>query len=212
MAANAELGNTAAIGLQPAGGVGNGNSAASGSVQLAYTGSNWNLTGLYTTNNRGVNIVGTPFAAAAVKGSYNGTNAFNLAGYWQPIQSGWVPSISAGWGIAASNNVGGSRDESTDANITSQSWMVGLNWQDAFANGNVLGMAVGQGTFATSGSDDLNTHDGNYVWEWYYKLQVSKNIAVTPALFYLSRPQGQATGNGNSFESFGALVQTTFRF
>ena len=194
------------------GGVGNGNSAAAGSVQLAYTGSNWNLTGLYTYNNRGVSITGTPFAAAAVKGGYNGTNAFNLAGYWQPTESGWVPSISAGWGIATSNNVGGSRDESTDANITSQSWMVGLNWQDAFIKGNVLGMAVGQGSFATGGSDDLNTYDGNYVWEWFYKFQVSDNIAVTPAIFYLSRPQGQATGNGNSFDSFGYVLQTTFKF
>ena len=73
-------------------------------------------------------------------------------------------------------------------------------------------MAVGQGSFATGGSDDLNTYDGNYVWEWFYKFQVSDNIAVTPAIFYLSRPQGQATGNGNSFDSFGYVLQTTFKF
>ena len=191
------------------GGFGNGNSAASGSVQLAYTGEGWNLTGLYTYNNSGVSITGTPFAATAVKAGEGGTNAFNLAGYWQPLQSGWIPSISAGWGIARSNDVGGSGDD-----ITTQSWMVGLNWPDAFVKGNVLGMAVGQGTFVTStdASSDLGPWDGNYVWEWFYKIQVSDNIAVTPAVFYLSRPQGQATGNGNSFDSFGYLIQTTFRF
>jgi carbohydrate-selective porin OprB len=66
--------------------------------------------------------------------------------------------------------------------------------------------------FITSNSDDVNTYDGNYAWEWYYKFQVSDNIAVTPAIFYLSRPQGEATGNGNSFDSFGYLIQTTFKF
>jgi carbohydrate-selective porin OprB len=92
--------------------------------------------------------------------------------------------------------------------------MVGLNWKDAFAKGNVLGMAVGQGTFVTSTyeSDELGPWDGNYVWEGFYKIQVSDNIAVTPAIFYVSRPQGEYTGNGNSFDSFGYLIQTTFKF
>jgi carbohydrate-selective porin OprB len=90
--------------------------------------------------------------------------------------------------------------------------MVGLNWKDAVLPGNVLGMAVGQPTFVTGGSRGGNTADGNYAWEWFYKLQLSDTIAVTPAVFYLSRPQGQSTGRGNSFDSFGYLVQTTFRF
>jgi hypothetical protein len=198
-----------------AGGVGNGNSKGSGSAQLAYTGKNWNITGLYTYNNRGVPINGTPFAADAVKNGWSGTNAFNLAGYWQPLQTGWVPSISAGWGIAVSNDIGGNRiDPDTGDSQTTQSWMVGLNWKDAFAKGNVLGMAVGQGTFVTSTyeSDELGPWDGNYVWEGFYKIQVSDNIAVTPAIFYVSRPQGEYTGNGNSFDSFGYLIQTTFKF
>jgi len=193
------------------GGIANGNSAASGSVQLAYTGKNWNLTGLYTYDNRGVSVGGTPFARSAVLTGYNGTNAFNLAGYWQPLQSGWMPSISAGWGIGTSSNVGGNRTDSTDVNLTTQSWMVGLNWKDAFVKGNVLGMAVGQPTFVTGGTDNTPA-DGNYAWEWFYKFQVSDNIAVTPAIFWLSRPQGELTGNGNTFNSFGYLVQTTFRF
>jgi hypothetical protein len=178
---------------------------------LAYTGQNWNITGLYTYNNRNVSVAGTPFAASAVKAGYNGTNAFNLAGYWQPLQSGWVPSISAGWGIATSGDVGGTRSDSSDVNLTTQSWMVGLNWKDAFVKGNVLGMAVGQPTFVTGGTDN-GPWDGNYAWEWFYKFQVTDNIAVTPAIFWLSRPQGELTGQGNTFNSFGYLLQTTFRF
>jgi hypothetical protein len=107
--------------------------------------------------------------------------------------------------------VGGSRTDSTDINLTTQSWMVGLNWKDAFVKGNVLGMAVGQPTFVTGGTDNTPA-DGNYAWEWFYRFQVSDNIAVTPAIFWLSRPQGEFTGNGNTFNTFGYLVQTTFRF
>jgi len=208
--ANYVAGN-ADVGDPSLGGVANGNSAATGSVQLAYTGKNWNITGLYAYSNRGVSVGATPLASAAVATGYNGTNAFNLAGYWQPLQSGWIPSISAGWGIATSNDVGGSRNDSTDLNVTTQSWMVGLNWKDVFVKGNVLGMAVGQPTFVTGGTDN-GPADGNYAWEWFYRFQVSDNIAVTPAIFWLSRPQGELTGNGNTFNSFGYLLQTTFRF
>ena len=208
--ANYVAGN-ADVGEPGKGGVANGNSAAVGSVQLAYTGKNWNITGLYAYDNRGVSVGGTPLAGGAVKAAYNGTNAFNLAGYWQPLQSGWMPSISAGWGIGSSSNVGGSRTDSTDVNLTTQSWMVGLNWKDAFVKGNVLGMAVGQPTFVTGGGDNTPA-DGNYAWEWFYKFQVTDNIAVTPSIFWLSRPQGELTGNGNTFNTFGYLVQTTFRF
>lgn len=194
------------------GGLANGNSVGSGSLQLAYSGDGWNISGLYTHNNRGVRIAGTPLAAAAVREAYSGTNAFNLAGYWQPSRGGWIPSISAGWGIANSSNVGGSASSSTGVSLTTQSWMVGLNWKDAVLPGNVLGMAVGQPTFVTGGSRGGNTADGNYAWEWFYRFQVTDNIAVTPAIFWLSRPQGELTGQGNTFNSFGYLLQTTFRF
>jgi Carbohydrate-selective porin, OprB family/S-layer homology domain len=203
------------VGNPETGGIGNGNSKASGSVQLAYTGKNWNLSGLYTYNNRGVSMRGTPFASSAFSTGFGGTNSFALSGYWQPLKSGWVPSVSAGWGINVSNDIGGTRlDPSTGDSLTTQSWMVGLNWKDAFAKGNVLGMAVGQAPFVTDtyDNDNLGPWDGNYAWEWYYKFQVSDNIAVTPAIFYVSRPQGQATGNDNSFDSFGYLIQTTFKF
>ena len=64
------------------------------------------------------------------------------------------------------------------------------------------------------------TFDGNYVFEWYYNFQVTDNIAITPSVFYLSRPLGQNTRNlvadGNGYEGqfnvFGGLVQTTFKF
>jgi hypothetical protein len=153
-----------------------------------------------------------------------------LSGYLQPANAGFIPSISLGWGLnSLSNNE--VRTNGLDFVVPyvteSQSWYVGLQWNDVIWGGNSLGMAVGQPTFATSlskGSNkDLSTfvNDGNYAWEWWYKFQVTDNISVTPALFWLSRPLGALTNTlnldgtvnrSNTFGVFGGLVQTTFRF
>jgi hypothetical protein len=131
-----------------------------------------------------------------------------------------IPSISAGWGINTSDDDDASRGFGT---VTSQSWYVGLQWADAFVKGNALGMAVGQPTFVTSieSSSELidgnkvsvKPNDGNYAWEWWYKFQVTDNISVTPAIFYLSAPLGQLQkSSDDSFSNFGGLVKTTFKF
>ncbi|MDA7634199.1 carbohydrate porin, partial [bacterium] len=60
--------------------------------------------------------------------------------------------------------------------------------------------------------------DGNYAWEWWYQFQVTDNISVTPAIYYLSRPYGDLTNgelNGDrndTFNNFGGLLKTTFKF
>ena len=85
--------------------------------------------------------------------------------------------------------------------------------------GNLLGFAIGQPQFETD-REDGTPDDGNYAMELYYQFQVTDNIAVTPAIFYLSRPYGELTGTsnaygskgGDSFNTFGYLVKTTFRF
>jgi len=192
------------------GGIGNAASQQSGSLQLGYTGKNWNLTGIYTFNSAGVSIAGTPLSRNLLPNIYNGNGSGNVSswgvsGYWQPIDNGWFPSISAGWGYNQYNY--------------------------GFAKGNALGFAVGQPTFITAASadngGDLDVADGNYAFELYYKFQVTDNIAVTPSLFWLSRARGQMTNsaagtnaalrdqgisNGDSLGTFGGLVQTTFRF
>ena len=83
--------------------------------------------------------------------------------------------------------------------------------------GNAFGMAVGQPTFVTdidyrkywSKSDFVA--DGQYAWEWWYMFQVTDNITVTPAIYYLSKPYG--TLNYSEWpERLGGLVKTTFKF
>jgi hypothetical protein len=219
------------------GGIGNSASQQSGTLQLAYTGKGWNLTGAYTYNSAGVNIAGTPLSQALLPNVYNGNgsgrvNSWSVAGYWQPLENGWFPSLSAGWGYN-DYQYGGTVDSTTLMvdSAASQSWYVGLNWRDLFAKGNALGFAVGQPTFITSltglDGEDIDTNDGNYAFEVYYKFQVTDNIAVTPSLFWLSRPRGALTtagssaktvitdpsfSDGDDFGTLGGLIQTTFRF
>ena len=90
--------------------------------------------------------------------------------------------------------------------------MVGLQWNDLFAKGNDFGVAVAQPVFATALSGGAGANDGNYVWEMWYKVQLTDKISITPALIYLSRPLGQVTPAAESFSQFGALVKTSFRF
>lgn len=197
ISANGDQGNSAE------GGLFNGNSGSSSTVQISYNGRGWNLTGAYTYSNYDVAVAGTNLLSATLPNSFTGgqSNSFSLAGYWQPLQTGWMPSVSAGWGY---NSIG----YQSSGNATSQSWYTGLVWQDAFQKGNALGMAVGQPTFVTSINGN-SANDGQYAFEAYYKFQVTDNISVTPAVFYLSAPMGEVDKN---LDTFGALVQTTFRF
>jgi hypothetical protein len=125
------------------------------------------------------------------------SNSVAVNAYWRPSERSVIPSISAGYGY---NDVSG-RARSTDA-TDSQSWFVGLQWDDAFVAGNSAGVAVGQPANAEGLSSDA------LMLEFFYKYQVTDNISVTPAVFYVSNDAGQ---RGNASE-WGAVVQTTFRF
>ncbi|MFL0733297.1 MAG: carbohydrate porin, partial [Prochlorococcus sp.] len=94
----------------------------------------------------------------------------------------------------------------------SQSWMVGLEWNDLVTEGNAGGFAIGQAAFATSLKGDDTPHDGNYVSELWYKFQVSDNIAITPGVFYLSRPYAGLMDTDETLNQFGGVVRTTFSF
>ncbi|MDA9761589.1 iron uptake porin [Desulfobacterales bacterium] len=212
---------------EQAGGIATDCASSSGTVQIAYAPENWGIAAAYNyaSGDNGAGIYagnGTPTA-----NFFNGlgtTNSFGLSAWWTPEEAGWVPSISAGWGYNSVDIDDVAFAGGTVGGATSQSWYVGLQWADAFMKGNTLGMAVGQPTFVTDwdNSTDINggsdyVADGNYAWEWWYQFQVTDNISVTPALYYLSRPLGFTTNNldGSStktFNNFGGLLKTTFKF
>ncbi|MCP9800042.1 iron uptake porin [Synechococcus sp. RedBA-s] len=204
VAANGNSGNPSQ------GGIGTEASGGTGTAQIGYSQEQWALAAIYSYIQSGVEVPGTtPFTASAFDTPGSRTNAFGISGYWQPSTSGWLPSISAGWGINTISYDG----QDVDGDLsTSQSWMVGLEWSDVFWKGNALGMAVGQPVFATALIGGDSPDDGNFVWEWWYKFQVTDNISITPALFYLSRPLGQDTPSDSSFRQLGGLVKTSFSF
>jgi len=180
---------------------------------------------------------GAVTSATQPRAGWNGNNidvnnfAYTLA--WTPKKNGTiVPSISAGWGYSAYNQSGllGTSVTSVGNSSTSgisnqllvnniaatQSWTVALQWKDAFIKGNSAGMAVGQPNFVTALRNGQTAQDGNYVWEWWYKFQVTDKISVSPALFYLSNPSSAGTNSGQAVSTganvFGGLVMAQFKF
>jgi len=204
------------------GGIGTDCASQTGTVQVGYAASNWGLAAAYNYSNGVGPASGTPLSVlgGSTLSDFDSMNSVGVSAYWQPKTSGWMPSISTGWGINSYNE---DNDAFNFDGAASQSWYVGLQWNDAFMKGNALGMAVGQPTFITAcgdACDDDGPYDAGYAWEWWYKFQVTDNISVTPAIFYLSNPLG-ALGNaareaanesGAALTNFGGLIKTTFKF
>lgn len=142
------------------------------------------------------------------------SNSIALNGYWRPpFQNRWLPAVSAGWSLNALSNAAilPSPFEPGGKTISqSQSWMVGLQWDNLSGINDVLGMAVGQPTFATALRNGQTPDDGNYALELFYRYPISDHINITPAIFYLSRPFGQLTTG--TFNLFAALVQMNINF
>jgi hypothetical protein len=165
-------------------------------AQIGYRGSNYGIALGYRYGTEGTRVR-----------TYNGlngssgtlvpgqtSNGYAINAYWQPKQSGWVPSISAAYGW---NTVSGTASAATD----SQSWFAGLQWSDVFAKGNSAGIAVGQ---APTGED----LDQATMLEIFYKYQVSDHISITPAIFYASNNQRLVDNSSN----WGGVIQTKFTF
>ena len=197
------------------GGIANDCSGGTGTAQIGYTAEQWGIAATYSyLQNNDLAPYSSVFVAdsyAATSGTDSYTNAFALSAYWMPEETGWIPSISVGWGINATNF--DDDDDFADGVVSeSQSWMVGLEWNDLFAEGNAGGFAIGQAPFATSLKGGDTPHDGNYVSELWYKFQVTDNIVITPGIFYLSRPFSGLMDTDETLNQFGGVLRTTFTF
>ena len=84
-----------------AGGIATDCSKGTGTVQLGYAADQWGIAAAYNYTSEYVGAVyaGTATPLATFVGSAGNTNSFGLSGYWSPEESGWIPSISTGWGI-----------------------------------------------------------------------------------------------------------------
>ena len=203
----------------PLGGIANDNSSGTGTVQIAYTADVWNLTAAYAYNQGaaygGYIPVGTPLASDPFGGlSPFSVSSFALSGWFAPDDWGrWMPSVSAGWGVNGYTanqdvNIWGIDAVGDGDTAQSQSWYVGMQWPDIFLQGNYLGTAVGQPTFISSNDSFLESDESTFAWEIWYKFQVTDNIAVTPAYFFIDNPSGM--GEGGNVQ--GGVLKTTFTF
>jgi len=231
--------------------------------QIGYTGENTPLIGgsyglafAYTYSQNVPLPVGTPMALAfsnwnanlfnagiGTANQYTTGNNYGLSGYWKPEKAGLIPSFSWGFGVGSYNIAGNGGNgafggatalNTSGTQVTTASWNLGLQWDDAFIKGNALGMGVGQAPFVTqTGSGAVRSpewfnvqrgfasgaQDSNYMWEWWYKFQVTDNISITPAIYYINNFDGQwgKLNNSNGKQDatdnlFGGLIKTTFKF
>jgi hypothetical protein len=195
------------------GGLATGFAGSTATVQLAYAGVQAGLALIWSRVQPNSEFVPgtTPFAHDSIDHNPAArTDAYAVGGYWQPMTSGWWPSLSVGWGLNQTQY----RSPQPPGRLgTSQSWTVGLQWADVLGAGHDLGFAVAQPVFATAllqGAESPD--DGNFIWEFWYKYQLTDRITMTPALIVLSRPLGWQTPRGETFYQFGGLVKTSFRF
>ncbi|AII44588.1 porin [Synechococcus sp. KORDI-100] len=214
LSTNAGLGcPNANTGCENAGGIATDAAGSNATTQIAYAPDNWGIAAAYTkaSGDNGVGVYGGNATPGAVDVAMSGvTNSYGLSVWWMPEESGWIPSISGGWGLTdiPSSNISGVKS------ATTQSWYVGLEWSDVFLMGNSFGIAAGQPTFITDidardGSDFVS--GGGYAWEFFYKFQVTDNITVTPAVHYLSKPFPNQSSD-NTTTGLSGLVKTTFKF
>ena len=252
--------NTGVMGNAGSGNPENGGVWTSGSggvavTQVGYAGEKTPLIGgsyaiafAYTYSQNVGLPVATPLASQysdynSLANGYSSGNNYALSGYWKPEKTGLMPSISWGFGggsynVGAATSVSNGNGVNTTSTkgITTASWNIGLQWDDAFVKGNALGMGVGQAPFvtqrgsmaagtpgqqtaSTTNTGGSGSYDSNYMWEWWYKFQVTDNISITPAIYYISNFNGQlgqtnqttgsTTANNNLF---GGLLKTTFKF
>ena len=180
-------------------GVFNSDGALNFLAQVGYKATNWGVGVGYRYGSEGTRprtFNGLLGASGALVDGQD-SNAVAINAYWQPLQSGWVPSVSAGYGynfVSGTPGSGGATD--------SDSWYAGLQWSDVFVKGNAAGIAYGQAPSA----DVTGVSDATLL-EFFYKFQVTDNISITPALFYVDNNQRYQDSS-----KWGGVVQTKFTF
>ena len=169
-------------------------SALNGNVQLGFRSDNWGIAVAYRIGTEGTRVASANGTAGTKLGAGQTSNNVGIGGYWQPINSGWMPSISLGYGYT--------QNATTDNNPpNSQSWALGLQWRDVLASGNAAGIGIGQPANATG--------EGKKAWlyEIFYRWQLSDNISTTAALF-----MGTNAAQTAEASNLGGVIQTQFRF
>ncbi len=157
-------------------------------TQLAWVDDSYTIALAYT-NADSANTDGSANANDYTSYGISGTYKFSNDASVKPS------SINAGYGWKNPDKV----DDSSNIE-DGNTWTVGAMWNDAFRDGNNLGLALG--TSETHRDD--SGYDDPLAWEAFYEVAINDSITVTPAVFNIEK-------NGADDIS-GALIKTTFNF
>ena len=167
-------------------------------AQIGYGTKKWGASFAYRYGQCGAGF-GTGFASKQTCGDEDvDSQNFAINAFWKPEETGFIPSISVGYGL--SDLEGSDFDEL-------RSWMVGFQWDKVANTDHTLAVAFGAPTYieSQSGSDPDSPE---LALEAALKLKVADRITVIPSIFYLPE-----TSQGlNDTEQFGGVVQTVFKF
>ncbi len=185
--------------------------------------------------NHNINILGTGLASSGLLGSLGagGGDIFALPGQdlGQRVQVTGVggtftyritPKIAFsayGAGIFVGNIGGGNAlvggaPVNVSSNATYTSFMGGIYFQDAFAQGNTAAFIVGQPLYLEGASVDVQNIPGifnkarPFHVEAYYRFKISDNISITPGAFVIFNPES----NSENRTTAVGLIRTTFTF
>ena len=159
-------------------------------TQLAWVDDSYTIAFAYTNADNG-NTDGSADADDYSSYGINGTYKFSN-------ESGVLPSsLSGGYGWKKPDNL----DDSLDIEDGS-TWLVSAMWNDAFRDGNNLGLAIGT---AETHRDDSG-YDDPLAWEAFYEMPINDSITITPAVFVIEKDGADVD------DVSGALVKTTFNF
>ena len=168
-------------------------SKTSWATQVGYTGDNYSVSALLNMKYNGwTDSYFMSTDGKARSGDGNSTNV-GLRAWWQPEESGAMPSISLGFDTSET-------DASSNSNTTA--YFVGLNWEDVINADDKIGIAFGQPQKAEGETIDP------FLYELYYKYQINDSVSITPTIF------GGTSKNSSDVETdmTGYLLQTTFKF
>ena len=109
------------------------------------------------------------------------------------------------WTFADGINAAGTTLGST----TFTSWLAGISAKDLFSEGDLAGLTFGQPLFRNSVSGGATgSADTPYQLEALYRFRVSKNISITPGVFFVFN---QNSNSANGTATVG-VIRTTFSF
>ena len=168
----------------------------------------------YANSYHEINILGTGLVNADI-GALGGLSAgtpVKLNSVGGTVTWRFTPKVAiSGYGAAIFVDAASG---AVDASTTFTSWMVGLHFNDLFAEGNNAGLLFGQPLYRSSASGDAVTAlPGEaraipYHLEGYYRFRVNDNISITPGAFVLFNPES----NSNNDTAVVGLIRTTFTF